>query len=293
MSPLARKNMHIQEEKAPRETHPLLRRLCMALVLVILFPVSLRAHAPLMVTNVAYRTFLIGWRGDLGTAFTIDHASKQYLVTARHVVKGIESGNVIKLFHEGKWKDLTVNVVGIGKGEYIDVAVLACSMRLSPSFPLVASKEKLQGGQAVSFFGYPFGWGGGGERINRGFPLPIMKAGIISVLDSETVPYLYLDAHGNKGFSGGPVVFIPNGQPGNRFHVAGVISFYPYPPKLPPELPPLWEPLVNREGKPVTDSTGEPIGYIRENPGIVAAVPIRHVVELIDANPIGVPLPAE
>ena len=269
--------MRTQEEQAPRATHLLLCRLCMTLVLVVLFPLSLRAHAPMMVTNVIYRTFLIRWGDDLGTAFTIDHASKQYLVTARHVVKGIKSGNVIKLFREGKWENLPVNVVGIGKEKDMDVAVLACSIRLSPSFPLVASLENLKIGQAVSFFGYPFGWGGGGEEINRGIPLPFVKAGIVSAMVFGDVSKIYLDAHNNEGFSGGPVVFTLNRRSKDRWRVAGIIVNY--------QTPVL---------RPIVDLKGEAIGgYIRENSGIAVAIHIRHVVELIDANPIGFTLPAE
>ena len=93
-----------------------------------------------------------------------------------------------------------------------------------------------------------------------------------------------LDAHGNTGFSGGPVVFATNGQPGNLLHVAGVVSYYPVP---------LLQPIVDREGEPFTNPAGEAIGYVQENPRIVVAIAIRHVVELIDANPIGFPLPAE
>ena len=42
----------------------------------------------MITTNVFSRVFHIAWRDSTGTAFAIDHASKRYLVTARHVVKG-------------------------------------------------------------------------------------------------------------------------------------------------------------------------------------------------------------
>ena len=215
------------------------------------------------------------------------HVSKQYLVTARHVVEGIESGNAIKIHHEREWKDLPVKVVGIGKGK-IDVAVLACSVQLSPPLPLIASDKDMMLGQSASFLGFPFGWEGGGEQVNRGFPLPLVKAGIVSMLSIGDMPTFYLDGHNNKGFSGGPVVFFPNGQRGNRLHVAGVVSHYPV-----PKSHKSWTPAVDRKGEPSTNPGGEPIGYVQENSGIVGAIPIRYVVELIDANPIGFPLPAE
>ena len=234
-------------------------------------------------SNIIHRTFRIGWNNSTGTSFTIDHGSKQYLVTARHVVEGIESDKAIKIFHDKEWKDLDVNVVGIGKGE-VDVAVLSCSIRLSPSLPLVAATGGYTLGQPVSFLGYPFGWDSGGEEINRGVPMPLVKAGVISGLQLGDVSKILLDAHVNQGFSGGPVVFVPYGQPRNELRVVGIITGYPTPRFLP---------IVDRKGNPVTNQGGEPIGYVKENPGIVIAISIKHALELIDANPIGFPLPAD
>lgn len=275
--------MRLQKEKAQRVAQLFPCRLGATLLLVVLFPMSLWAHDSLITSNVIHRTFHIGWRDSIGTAFAIDRASKQYLVTARHVVKEIKSGDAIKLFHEGKWKDLPVDVVGIGKGE-IDVAVLACSVRLSLALSLVASAGDIVYGQQVFFLGYPFGWDGGGEQMNRGVPLPFVKAGIVSAIGSGDVTKIYLDAHGNKGFSGGPVVFVPNGRPRNEWRVAGIISYYPQPRSS-------WQPIVDRNGNSLTNPAGEPIGYVQENPGIVVAIGIKHALELIDANPIGFQLP--
>ena len=98
------------------------------------------------------------------------------------------------------------------------------------------------------------------------------------------VSKIYLDAHNNEGFSGGPVVFTLNRRSKDRWRVAGIIVNY---------QTPLLRPIVDRKGEPFTNPEGEAIGYIRENSGIAVAIHIRHVVELIDANPIGFPLPAE
>lgn len=253
------------------------------LVFAALFSFPPGVDATMITTNIIHRTFHIRWNDSTGTGFTIDHNSKQYLVTARHVVHGIESGNAIKIFHDEEWKNLVVNVVGIGKGD-VDVAVLACSVRLSPSHPLIASAEDIVYGQPVSFLGYPFGWHAGGEQINRGVPLPFVKAGIVSAIESGDVVRIFLDAHVNKGFSGGPVVFVPYGQPQNKLRVAGIVVSYPIPEFLP---------IVDRNGGTITDRRGKPIGYIKENPGFVVAIAIKHALELIDANPIGFQLPAE
>ena len=241
----------------------------------------------MITANVIHRTFRIKWGDSVGTAFTVDLESKQYLVTARHVVEGIVTGDCINIFHEKEWIDIPVKVVGIGDGE-MDVAVLSCPIQLSPPHPLDASSAGLVLGQQVYFVGFPFGWDGGGEKLNRGLPLPFVKSGILSALTPpDPVEKIYLDAHGNKGFSGGPVVFVRNGQrpgPNTEFQVAGIVVNYPKPKGT-------YTPIVNREGKPIVDDKGQPIAFIPENPGIVIAVSIRHAIDLIGSNPIGFPLP--
>ena len=92
----------------------------------------------MITTNVIQRTFHIRFGDSTGTAFTMDSDSKQYLVTARHVVEGITSGETLTILHERQWKKISVNVIGVGEGEQ-DVAVLATSMQLSPTFPLEAT----------------------------------------------------------------------------------------------------------------------------------------------------------
>ena len=228
----------------------------------------------MITSNVIQRTLHIKRDNSEGTAFTLDHGGKQYLVTARHVVEGIASGERIFVVHGGQRKPVKIRVVGVGEGD-VDVAVLACQQQLSPMHPLEPSEPKdFFYGQQVYFLGFPFGWNSGGEDINHGWPLPFVKAGIISAMSFSTpVDRIYIDAHVNKGFSGGPLVFSPLGRQ-NVLHVAGVVVGYP---KL---------------FQPVVDDHGNPVARVKENPGIVVAIGIQHVVALIEANPIGFALPA-
>ena len=234
-----------------------------------------------MVTvNVLSRVFHIAWGDSTGAAFAIDHASKQYLVTARHVVKGINSGDSLRVFHEEQWKNLAVDVVGIGDGD-VDVMVLSCPIRISPPLDLAASQANLIYGQQVFFLGYPYRMDSGGEKINRGLPLPFVKSGIVSAFEFGDISKIYLDAHANPGFSGGPVVFAPMGGSPTELRVAGVVANYPV----------SLQPVVDQNRNPITDPEGKPAGlYVQENPGIVVAIGIRHVIQLIEANPIGFPL---
>ena len=234
----------------------------------------------MLTNNVAQRTFMIRYGDSGGTAFAVDWKSRQYLVTAKHVTEGISGTDQIRILHDEQWKTLDVKVVGIAAGD-VDVTVLACGQLLAPPSLTLEPKNMadLYWSQQVYFVGFPFLWTAGGEEINRDFPLPFAKTGIVSALSLGERP-LYIDAHGNKGFSGGPVVFVPPGRHG-EFRIAGVVAHYPTP---------LVEPVVDKDGNVIRDGGGEPTAYFKENPGIVVAYDIRHATDLMDANPIGFPL---
>lgn len=236
----------------------------------------------MITTNVFHRTFHIRSGKSSGTAFAIDRNGKQYLVTARHVIEGIALIDRIDIYHEQQWKTVAVDVVGVGT-DGIDVAVLACPIQLALPWPLEASSGELIYGQPVYFLGFPFGWRWeiGPEKLNRDFPMPFVKSGIFSAAD-EAFSVIYIDGHGNRGFSGGPVVFLPNGRSSGDFRVAGIISHYPTP---------ILEPIVNEQGCTIVDQDNNPVAYFQENPGFVVATAITHATDLIDANPIGFELP--
>ncbi len=208
-------------------------------------------------TNVLQRTLCIRKGNSVGTAFTIDRGARQYIITARHVVGDIAPEDSIALRHQRRWVDVPVTVVGLSADE-TDVAVLAHAVPVTPSHPL-ATDGKWAHGQPVAFLGFPFGWDSGAENINNGFPVPFVKAGIISAWVPGPPSRIYIDAHGNRGFSGGPLIFSPTNQP-RAFNVAGV----------------------------VVDSPPDPI--TAEHAGFVRAIAIKHVLSLIDANPIGAPV---
>ena len=227
------------------------------------------------------RTLHIKYGNGTGTAFVIDRDERQYLVTARHVVKGVTTGESISVFHEGRWRQLPTKVVGIGVGSP-DIAVLATPVQLAPALSLEVSSGGLAYAQEVHFLGFPFGWDGGGEDINLDHPLPFIKAGIVSGIKHTDATRIYIDAHGNPGFSGGPVVFAKDGDPQKVIRIAGVVAEAPRP-RL--------RAVVDKFRKPLIDEDGEPIAHFAENQGFVVAFGIHHATELIDNNPTGFTLP--
>ena len=234
----------------------------------------------MITTNVIHRTLQIKMGNSIGTACVIDRNDRQYLVTARHVVEGIRPRDNIEISFEQKWHPIEIEVVGLGKGE-IDVAVLAGTVQLAPTHLLEASLAGMTYGQSLYFLGFPFGWNGGGEEINDGRPLPFVKAGIVSTLYSnESRSLFYIDGYGNRGFSGGPVVFVPGERQASEatpFQLAGIIVNHPMP-------------LESQ--RPTLDKDGNELdAYFIENPGLVVAVNISSVIEIIDSNPVGFQLP--
>ena len=245
----------------------------------------------MITTNVLQRTFHIRFGNSTGTVFTVDHGGKQYLITARHVVQGIKSGDFVWIFHDRQWKEVCVSVVGVGAGD-VDVAVLSTAVQLSPSFPLEPTQAGLVYGQQTYFLGFPFGWDGGGEHINRGFSMPYVRSGTLSAImlnsGSKHSGTMLIDAYGNKGFSGGPVVFRdvldPRGIQAD-LRVAGIVVRYPPPPSY------MLQPIVDQDRNPILDAQGSPFGFVQENPSLVVAMGVGHAINLIEANPVGFELP--
>lgn len=233
----------------------------------------------MLTSTVTTRIFHIGWRDKIGTAFAIDHNNRQYLITASHVVKGIEDDDVIEIRHENLWKHFRVKL--IGKSEYwLDITVLSVETQLAPPFPLEATIDGLAQTQQVYFVGFPLGlmWD---TRVftDHHFPTPLVKSGIFSgAVDDNSL--LLIDGYGNKGFSGGPMIFQPFESQPNNLRVGGVVS----------RGLTTREPIVNECGHAILDENCKPAGYSKSNSGFVVAVNIRHAIELIDAKPVGFPL---
>lgn len=108
--------------------------------------------------------------------------------------------------------------------------------------------------------------------------MPFAKSGILSAMSNGETSRLYLDAHGNQGFSGGPVVYLPDDVRGNEYRLAGIVSESPTP---------LARPVIDKDGNPIVDAQKNPVAYFNESQGFVVAIDIRHAIDLIDANPVG------
>jgi len=218
----------------------------------------------MITANVIHRVLWLRCGVDIGTAFALDVDSKQYLVTAKHILAGAPSLVNVDVFSNGNWIDLPVTLVGHAATD-IDISVLATNRRLTPSeLPLEPSSAGAVYGQEVFFLGFPYGIVGKYLLGPQGYPLPLVKRATLSLFHGDV---WLLDGHNNPGFSGGPVVFVPLGA--KDFKVAGVISGFQA----------VDEPVL-AGGQPT------PLVY-RYNTGIIVCHMIEHAVGLIKANSIG------
>jgi S1-C subfamily serine protease len=148
--------------------------------------------------------------GDVeGTAFSIDHGGRLYLVTARHLVAGLpESNATIQIRQADEWKDYhTVRTLFPSSAE-ADIAVFETAEKVSQPFK-VTCEPKTGGvtmGQQVWFLGFPYG--GMGSRWSSG-EAPFIKRGTMSAIvgTNPDAVILYIDGFNNPGFSGGPIVY--------------------------------------------------------------------------------------
>ena len=222
----------------------------------------------MITSNVFSRLFFIKDH-DYGSSFTIDYENRQYLITAKHIVPAAPKNGILQLYHEKEWKNLKVELVGLGDDE-IDITVLAPNVRLSPALKLEATADKIIIGQDVFFLGFPYKmWTEVGD-INRNLPFPYIKKGILSSSfnDEDGIQRFFIDAINNPGFSGGPIVFsAPNKI---EFKVAAVVSKF----KID------FEEILTKDG----EKTEFQCAY---NTGFLIGYGIKHAIDLIKQNPIG------
>lgn len=216
-------------------------------------------------TNILQRTFRIRYRESAGTCFTIDVGGRRYLITAKHVVDGIQDDDMVDISHDRDWLPVRMRLVGHSVGD-IDVTVLAPQVMFGAVHNLTLTTAGLALGEDVYFLGFPYGLGMEVKTdLNGGFPLPLIKKAVVSALGLEDGPLL-LDGHNNVGFSGGPVARrgTKEGQT-----IIGVVSGYRYDRHK----------VLDEHGNETSDTYDT-------NTGIVIAHDIRHALAIIENNPI-------
>ena len=229
----------------------------------------------MITANVIERTFRIKYKERVGTCFTITVEDEKYLITARHIVKEIIGLDSVQIYHDGQWVNISVRLIE-HTSPLVDISVLTADLYFSGNDPMSASRDGLAYGQDMYFLGFPSvvnidHASSAAMEINRNFPVPIVKHAIFSGVGDDN--HFFIDGYGNRGFSGGPVIFRPSVS--EYYQVAGVIVNYT------PEITPVY----GTELEAANDGGGKcPIGYFRGNSGTITASWIKHATDLIENN---------
>jgi hypothetical protein len=216
--------------------------------------------------NIINRVFLIKYQESLGTCFALDIDNKQYIITAKHVIAGITDGETVYFAKDGGWDSFQIHL--IGHHENSDVSVFSLNIEIASEKLVMPANDSFSYGQDIRFLGYPYGMYDykHGLAVRGGFPIPLIKAGIVSSFDSAN-QNLYIDGINNPGFSGGPVIFEDSKT--HDFYVGGIISGY----------------RCQKDKVMLGKNETDLLAF--SNSGIIIATSIRDALSIIEANPTG------
>ncbi|QWG24747.1 serine protease [Bradyrhizobium sediminis] len=254
------------------------------------------AGADLVSANVLKRVKRIVVGQSSGTAFTIEVDGLQYILTAKHVVAGLQ-GNKGKIeIYEDKdnKKEITVDILRCD--DPIDIAVLVPPAQVTVNFPLPPEMKGAFVSQEMFFVGFPFGDFGLTTHDGQSAIGFVRKAIFSAQVGKGDATILYLDGTNNPGFSGGPVVYKDLNIPNGEMKVAGVISGFRNDieevmkgDKIEREAI-TQDDLNRRVIRRLADGSFiklSPTGnYVVTNTGVVIAYPIERAVELIKRSGI-------
>ena len=208
-----------------------------------------------MITAQCYeRTVRLNVPNGHGSGFTVNRHERQWLVTARHLVKDVGVSDIQLVRRDGPISVHLESVPETRPGA--DVAVFLLSEEVTPNLSLNPTSTGAVFSQDVYFLGFPFDL----NLQTDGVTYPFVKKAILSAFtrDLNGVTIWFLDGINNPGFSGGPVVFCKSGT--QDWHVAAVVSGY-------------------RTEEIAVHGTA---GFVPVNTGIILAYDIRHAIEAID-----------
>lgn len=186
---------------------------------------NLSSHAALPRIGLLEQVFRIHHADGIGSGFTVELNTRQYFVTAAHVVDGLEVSNILELTHRDGYVPCKVLEIRKPVAD-LDIAILRLDRKLYSWPDAKYGVEGLYLGCECGFLGFPFGMSADGLPDAEGWPAPFLKKGCLagSKAASNTGRYFFLDGHNNKGFSGGPVFFVNTNT--SATHIFGVVSAF-------------------------------------------------------------------
>lgn len=211
-------------------------------------------------------TLKIFYGDNTGTCFIINHNSKQFLITAKHLFPNIINNTEISIKVEGASINLNLNAkLLIHKINAIDIAVLEIEEIYFGEVLVLRNTDSFHIGQECLFLGFPlYAFLSSSTSIGN---VALVKKAIVSArLIQDDVTKILLDGHNNPGFSGGPII-THNGKASEQF-IIGVISGY-----------------FIQENKTEIKIDDKEYELMRNsNSGIIITYPSEYIVEIIESK---------
>lgn len=247
-------------------------------------------------TNVLCSVYLINYHNSCGTSFTLEYGSRQYLITAKHVLEGIKDSDTIQIFYQRNWTKFPVSSI-VCPDPDIDITILGLNQLLVAQpgiYGLHILSGTFQMTQDVFYLGFPYlmtGFTGSSYGL---YTFPIVKKGIFSSVAGiypNDKSYI-IDGLINPGFSGGPIVIFNSEK--KEWQVAAVINSYRN------QIDTVYDGLreYNRldslyhdhviTQRPIRHPTDQ---YVLSNSGIFFGSSIGHAIMEIEKKPIGYKIP--
>lgn len=204
------------------------------------------------------RVFHVSGSGIQGTAFAILHNDREYLITARHVARGL-TANTIAIDTGHGWATVGISKSIQGHGD-ADAAALGLDRRVmgdADVAPLCEDTDSIDIGTEVWILGFPLAM----KDTTAGFGPPdaLISHGYIAGQQSDNI--ILLDYHANHASSGSPV-FARNRR--GQLKIIGVLTGF---------LP--------------TAVEGASSQGLQYNSGIATAQRLRGLTKKLDEQPFG------
>ena len=211
------------------------------------------------------RTLRIKYGNNVGSAVYIELSGVHMVLTAAHIVEGLQAGDRIGVRFKSKW--VMVDVTGVSRCKFGNDV---CAIRTRDHWGEGLCEEQLTAGilmgEEVAYCGFPLSLEMEGMPGSLGWPMGFIKSAIFSgavARESEGYDYLF-DTINNRGFSGGPIIKREKGQ----LRVAAIVSGYRN------DAPsPVYKRLPDGSEIEVADY------FIKPNSGFMIGVPIKKAVD--------------
>lgn len=212
------------------------------------------------------RVVRIKYGNEVGSGLYVQLAGVCMILTAAHLVRGMQDGDRLGIRFKDDWHMLDVTGVA-----FCEAGTDVCAIRPRTHWGEGLHEDQLESvglkfGEEVAYCGFPLSLEMQGFPGALGWPKGFVKAAILSgalMGPEEKLDCFLFDTINNRGFSGGPVVRSDNG----KLKVVAIVSGYKYDAPSPVYLK-----------RPDGTEEESQDYFVKPNSGFMKAIPISRAI---------------